>query len=402
MGINVKSEIAPLKKVLIHRPGNELEQLTPDYLERLLFDDIPFLKAAQKEHDNFARILKENNIEPIYLVDLVTQTLNQDSDIKKKFIEEFIDQGGNIAINNKDELREFLSSIKDNRNLVLKSMSGVKINEVSSSKNPLARLVKQNSRFLLDPIPNLYFTRDPFAIIGNGVSINGMYSETRCRETIYGKYIFKYHPEYKDTPHFYDNNLPFHIEGGDILNLNEHVLAIGLSQRTCPEGLELLASNIFKSESSEINKIIAINIPNLRTFMHLDTVFTQVDTDKFLIHPGILKNLTTFELTPSKNDFKVRLLEEPLATTLAKAIGVDKVTFIQCGGLDMVVSEREQWNDGSNSLCISPGRVIVYDRNTVTNESLTHFNIETIEIPSSELSRGRGGPRCMSMPLIRQ
>ena len=256
----------------------------------------------------------------------------------------------------------------------------------------------------MDPIPNLYFTRDPFACIGSGVSLNCMYSRTRRRETLFGKYVLENHPEFAGrTPFYYRRELPYSIEGGDILNLSSKVLAIGISQRTTAEAVELLAQRIFEDESAEIETILALDIPAIRAFMHLDTVCTQVDYDKFTIHPGILGTLRIFELKKGdrKGEIKVKEMRSPLADVLAKHLKLDKVTLIRCGGKDAIASEREQWNDGSNTLCIEPGKVVVYDRNYVTNQILRENGIRVLEMASSELSRGRGGPRCMSMPLER-
>ena len=297
-------------------------------------------------------------------------------------------------------------NIADEKELVLKTMSGIRASELNVKMScPLVSLVKKESQFLLDPIPNLYFTRDPFACIGNGVSLNHMYSRTRRRETLYGKYILKYHPDFAGkVPFYYDRAMDFAIEGGDILNLSNKVIAIGISQRTTPEAIEILAQNIFADETSEIETIIALDIPSVRAFMHLDTVCTQVDHDKFTIHPGIMQTLRIFEIKPGdqKGQLKVTESDAMLSDILAKYLELDKVTLIKCGGKDRIASEREQWNDGSNTLCIEPGKVVVYDRNYVTNDILRQHGIEVLEMASSELSRGRGGPRCMSMPLERE
>ena len=406
MAIQVKSEIGKLKKVMLHRPGKELEHLMPGDLERLLFDDIPYLKAAQKEHDLFAGILREQGIEVNYLEDLTAEVLKNDAELKRKFIDQFIEEGDVNDKRVKENLASFLMEIPDEKDLVMKVMSGVRDEELKIRvKGPLVRHLNTESQFLLDPIPNLYFTRDPFACIGNGVSLNCMYSRTRRRETIFGEYVLKYHTEFAgQTPFYYDRKLPYSIEGGDILNISNKVLAVGISQRTTAEAIELLAQSIFADENAEIDTILALDIPAMRAYMHLDTVFTQVDYDKFTIHPGILRTLRVFELKKGDRTGELKVAEkaQTLKNILRECLEQNDVTLIQCGGKDMIVSEREQWNDGSNTLCIEPGKVVVYDRNYVTNQILRENGIEVLEIPSSELSRGRGGPRCMSMPLIRE
>ena len=404
--INVKSEIKPLKKVLLHRPGNELLNLTPDTLERLLFDDIPFLEVAQAEHDAFAQVLRDNGVEVVYLEDLMAEVLDLSEEIRDEFLKQWIKEAGVVTEKWTKKLYDFMIEYAggDNKKLVLKSMEGIKLNEVRYSKeDSLVDYMTDDTELVADPMPNLYFTRDPFACIGNGVSLNRMYSVTRNRETIYGEYIFKYHPDFRgQVDKYFDRYADFHIEGGDILNLTDKVLAIGISQRTQPDAIERLARKVFHDEKATIETILAFDIPSSRAFMHLDTVFTQIDYDKFTIHPGILGPLVVYEITKDGDGHKVTKVETDLESILEKHLGVEKVTLIKCGGEDRIAAEREQWNDGSNTLCIAPGVVVVYERNTVTNALLKEMGVKCLSIPSAELSRGRGGPRCMSMPLVRE
>ena len=409
--INVTSEIKPLKKVLLHRPGNELLNLTPNTLQELLFDDIPYLPIAQKEHDEFARVLKENGVEVVYLENLMAEVLAQDENIREEFIKQFIFEAGIRTPKYRDLVFQYLNSFKDELELVLKTMEGIQIYEINRSQRKdeksLVDLVTEETDFLAAPMPNLYFTRDNFASIGKGVSLNKMYSVTRNRETIYAEYIFKYHPDFKDkVDKYYDRDLPYHIEGGDILNLNDHILAVGISQRTTPEAIDQLAKNLFKDKKCKIDTVLAFNIPNSRAFMHLDTVFTQIDRNKFTYHPGIMETLQVFEITEgniedSDEDLNVIEINDSLENILSSYLKIP-VTLIPCAGGDKVAAEREQWNDGSNTLCIAPGVVVVYDRNVQTNQVLRENGLKVIEIPGAEISRGRGGPRCMSMPLIRE
>ena len=404
MAINVRSEIKPLKKVLLHRPGKELLNLTPDTLGRLLFDDIPFLKVAQQEHDAFAQILRDNGVEVVYLEDLAAETIGQCPDLRKKFIEQFIVEGGVYTEEYQKALFEFFDAYKDNKELILKTMEGVRYGELKvSSESLVTKINDDKDELILDPMPNLYFTRDPFASIGNGVSMNRMYSVTRNRETIYADYIFKYHNDYKGkVPYFYERDNNFHIEGGDILNLNDKVLAIGISQRTESAAIDKIAKNVFASADSTIETILAFRIPSSRAFMHLDTVFTQIDYDKFTIHPNIMGPLEVYELTKNGDKVEIKLLTDTLKAILEKYLGVPDVKLIKCGGEDRIAAEREQWNDGSNTLCIAPGVIVVYERNDVSNALLREAGLKVLEMPSAELSRGRGGPRCMSMPLVRE
>ena len=405
MSINVKSEIRPLKKVLLQRPGSELEQLVPNSLQQLLFDDIPYLQGAQAEHDCFAQTLREHGVEVVYLTDLAAETLERSKALQEKFVADFSLRSGYVANSYREALTEVLLASRDARELVCKTMTGVRFDELPMhGSTSLASLRSDRTHFVLDPIPNLYFTRDPFASIGRGVSLHRMYSVTRNRETIYSDYILHYHPDYAGkVPFYYTPDEPFSLEGGDILNLSADTIAVGISQRTMPEAVERLAGNIFRDEAAQIRRVLALDIPSRRAFMHLDTVLTQVDCDKFLIHPSILESLQIFELTPAaRGGVTVRRLDEPIEKVLAEATGVERVELLRCGGGDQIAAQREQWNDGSNALCIRPGVVVAYDRNYVTNALLEESGVTVLKIPSGELSRGRGGPRCMSMPLIRE
>ena len=400
--INVYSEIGKLKKVLLHRPGKELENLMPQYLERLLFDDIPYLKIAQEEHDAFANIFRDRGIEVVYLEDLVSDSLYND-EIKNQFINEYIQEAG-IKENRESEiLRNYFLSFKSNKDMVSKMMEGVRKSEIHrSGEAGLADFLSNQYPFVIDPMPNLYFTRDPFATIGEGVSIHKMFTVTRNRETLFAKYIFNYNPVYKETKIYYDRTESYCLEGGDILLLNQETVVVGISQRTNPNAIERFANNLLTGDST-FKKILAIDIPKNRAFMHLDTVFTMVDYDKFTIHPNIKSDMSVYMLERDKYG-KMKITEEKgyLEDILKKALNIDSVKLIKCGGGSDVDAAREQWNDGSNTLCIAPGEVIVYSRNYVTNEILQQAGIKTYIMPSSELSRGRGGPRCMSMPLIRE
>ena len=385
--------------------------LTPDTLGRLLFDDIPFLPDAQKEHDEFVSILRENGVEVVYLEDLMADVLKINGNIEDKFIRQFILEAGIKTPKYKNLVFEYLKSFNDKKELVLKTMEGIKVGEIPREKREveqsLVDLVSEESNFLADPMPNLYFTRDPFASAGNGIILNKMYSVTRSRETIYAEYIFNYHPDFKGkVEKYYDRYLPYHIEGGDVLNLNEHILAVGISQRTEAGAIDELAKNIFKNENSQIDTILAFNIPVSRAFMHLDTVFTQIDYDKFTFHPGIMETLQVFEITEgdipdSDEDLNVKEVKGSLDEILERYLK-RKITLIPCAGGEKISSEREQWNDGTNTLCIAPGVVVVYNRNNITNNILREHGLTVYEMHSAELSRGRGGPRCMSMPLIRE
>ncbi|RSJ22244.1 Arginine deiminase [Streptococcus intermedius] len=402
--IHVFSEIGKLKKVMLHRPGKELENLMPDHLERLLFDDIPFLEDAQKEHDAFADAFRKEGIEVLYLEKLTAESLTS-PEIRNEFIEEYLNEANIRGAQTKVAIRDILHGIEDNLELVEKTMAGfqkAELPEIPEEAKGLTDLVESDYPFAIDPMPNLYFTRDPFATIGNAVSLNHMYSDTRNRETLYGKYIFKHHPVYGGNVELvYNREETTRIEGGDELVLSKDVLAVGISQRTDAASIEKLLVNIFKKNVG-FKKVIAFEFANNRKFMHLDTVFTMVDYDKFTIHPEIEGDLRVYSVTYENEKLHITEEKGDLAELLAKNLGIDKVHLIRCGGGNTVAAAREQWNDGSNTLTIAPGVVVVYDRNVVTNKILEEYGLRLIKIRGSELVRGRGGPRCMSMPFERE
>ena len=405
MPVCVRSEIGSLKRVLLQSPGRELEHLIPETMGSLLFDDIPYLQRAQEEHDEFAELLRSQGVQVLYLDELTAETLQAVPGLRRQFIADAVEQAGSITRGYREEAIAYLESIPDDLELIHRIMAGVPRSEIfPSNSGHLADLLGEKSDFVIPPMPNLYFTRDPFAVIGRGVSLHHMHTKTRKREVIFGQYIFNYHPDYcRSVKQYYRREEYFSIEGGDILNLNAHVLAVGISERTQPEAIERLAANIFADDEAEIDTVLAFSIPHTRAFMHLDTVFTQVDYDKFTVHPGILPFLRIFEITgKGSRSLHIKALEESPEKVLAHYLKLDKVEMIRCGGGDRIAADREQWNDGSNTLCISPGKVLVYDRNYVTNHLLEDSGIQVLAFNGSELSRGRGGPRCMSMPFERE
>lgn len=404
--IHVTSEIGELQTVLLKRPGKEVENLTPDYLQQLLFDDIPYLPIIQKEHDYFAQTLRNRGVEVLYLEKLAAEAL-----VDKKLREEFVDRilkEGQADVNVAHQtLKEYLLSFS-NEELIQKIMGGVRKNEIETSKKThLYELMEDHYPFYLDPMPNLYFTRDPAASVGDGLTINKMREPARRRESLFMEYIIKYHPRFAkhNVPIWLDRDYKFPIEGGDELILNEETIAIGVSARTSAKAIERLANNLF-SRQNKIKKVLAIEIPKCRAFMHLDTVFTMVDYDKFTIHPAIQGpkgNMNIYILEKGSDEETLKITHRTsLMEALKEVLGLSELVLIPCGGGDVIASAREQWNDGSNTLAIAPGVVVTYDRNYVSNTLLREHGIEVIEVLSSELSRGRGGPRCMSMPIVRK
>lgn len=399
------SEIAPLKKVLMHRPGEEFLNLTPNTLERLLFDDIPFLKVAQEEHDAYANALRAEGIEVVYITDLVAEALEAGGrTVRRKFIEQFIKEAGVTSPKVEKHCFDFLNSIKDTRDMVRKCVAGIDISELKKlGKVSGFYATRDTGKMIIEPIPNLLFQRDPMATVGRGATLHKMWAVTRTRESIFAEYVFRYHPFYDDVKLYYDRTEPYCIEGGDIQVLSKEVVAIGISQRTEPDAIAEFARNLFKDKNNEFKYVLAIDIPDERSFMHLDTVMTQVDVDKFAVQDAIMDISTIYEITAGRGgEIEIVEIHQSLQKVLEKYLHLNKVELIKCGNGKRIDAEREQWSDGVNLLCIRPGVVIAYDRNFVTNQTLKKHGIKVIEIPSSELSRGRGGSHCMSMALVRE
>ena len=398
--IQVRSEIGPLRRVLLHRPGQELENLMPDTIQRLLFDDIPYLKLAQEEHDRFCQVLRDCGAEVVYLEDLTAEALS-DPAVKRQFVLDYIRDAGIHGEKRTGMIADYFLAMST-RNMVLQMMAGVRKADIRGyGRKNLTDYLGDYYPFVVDPMPNLYFTRDPFACVGDGVSIHRMYAHTRDRETLFARYIFRHHPEYGRVPLLYEPEDEHTLEGGDILVLSHRVAAVGISQRTHPVAIELLAKRLLREENG-FEQVLAIDIPKARSFMHLDTVFTMVDRDKFTVHPNIREELRLFVLERGEHG-RLSITEEHgrLEDVLREHLDLDRVTLIPCGGDSPIDAAREQWNDGSNTFAVAPGKVVVYDRNHTTNRLLADHGIQVLPIPSSELSRGRGGPRCMTMPLRR-
>ena len=400
-GINNYSEIGKLNKVLLHRLGGEIEGLVPDNFERLLFDDIPYLKIAQQEHDRFAELLKENDVEVIYYVDETAKALKTE-EIKRNFVDDFVADSGIYSQEAREAVKEYLLGMAP-KQLVEKAISGIRKDEIEvKNKGSLASYIASGYPYYTDPMPNLYFTRDPGACVGNGLNVHHMSTVARRREALLLKYMYEYNEEFAPagTHLWYDYDMDASIEGGDVLVLSKDIVAIGLSQRTTAGSIELFAENILKESS--FKKILVFDIPKSRAFMHLDTVFTMVDYDKFTIHPEIEGPLQIYEITLNPDGrAHFESIQGELEDILSTELKLPAVELIRCGGDDPMAAQREQWNDGSNTLAIAPATVITYERNYVTNDLLYKKGIKVITMPSSELSRGRGGPRCMSCPVNR-
>ena len=403
--IHVYSEIGKLKTVMLHRPGKELENLAPDILHRMLIDDIPYLKIAQEEHDAFAHVLRQQGIKVLYLEDLLAESLT-DEKVRRAFLDQLLDES---SIKKQDPLHQLLLNYLQElptKEMVKTVIAGIRKSTIHNSTPSLADLAEDpDYPFYLDPMPNVYFTRDQQAAIGSGMTINRMTFRARRRESLFMETILKNHPDFKNAtiPVWRDRYHHGRLEGGDELVLNNHVLAVGISQRTSATAITDLAHNLFGHSSYDT--ILAIKIPHNHAMMHLDTVFTMINYDQFTVHPFILDKagkIDIYVLQPDDhNDVKITEKND-LVQVLKENLHLSELDLIPTGGGDPIAAPREQWNDGSNTLAIAPGEVVTYDRNYVSNDLLRKHGIIVHEIRSSELSRGRGGPRCMSCPLVRE
>lgn len=408
-GIQVNSEIGKLKTVLLKRPGAEVENITPDSMERLLFDDIPYLKIAQVEHDFFADTLRENGAEVLYIDQLAVETLNLEAGLKEQFLNTLLAEAGYLPeMTAFQALHDYLSSMTTD-DMVKKIYAGIRRKELDYRHDSLHDLagVDAANAFILDPLPNAYFTRDPQASIGNGITINHMTYPARQPESLFTEYVMAHHPRFADSVAVWRNrNHGTRMEGGDQLVLNDHVLAIGVSQRTSSRSIEGLAQELFNNPQSNFDTVIAVEIPHNHAMMHLDTVFTMINYDQFTVFPGIMDQdgqMNIYLLTPGKEKESINLEHfNNLETVLKNVLKLSELDLIETGDGDQVIAPREQWNDGSNTLAIAPGEVVTYNRNYVSNQALRQHGLKVHEVISSELSRGRGGPRCMSQPIWRE
>ena len=403
--IHVYSEIGKLKTVMLHRPGKELENLAPDILHRMLIDDIPYLKIAQEEHDAFAHVLRQQGIKVLYLEDLLAESLT-DEKVRRAFLDQLLDES---SIKKQDPLHQLLLNYLQElptKEMVKTVIAGIRKSAIHNSTPSLADLAEDpDYPFYLDPMPNVYFTRDQQAAIGSGMTINRMTFRARRRESLFMETILKSHPDFKNAtiPVWRDRYHHGRLEGGDELVLNNHVLVVGISQRTSATAITDLAHNLF--DHSSYDTILAIKIPHNHAMMHLDTVFTMINYNQFTVHPFILDKagkIDIYVLQPDDHN-GVKITEKnDLVQVLKENLHLSELDLIPTGGGDPIAAPREQWNDGSNTLAIAPGEVVTYDRNYVSNDLLRKHGIIVHEIRSSELSRGRGGPRCMSCPLVRE
>lgn len=401
MKINLMSEFDNLQCVIVHRPSHEIERLTPQNKFNYLFEEIPYLDDMQIEHDNFVNQIKSSGVNVLYLQNLLMQTL-KNKDIAYKFLHQQLSYKQFEAFTN-----DFIDTYSSHE-LSEIIIAGIKVKELKEKvKNKISQ---DGDIFLLEPLPNMYFMRDAAAVVHNGVIFSNMKHQSRQRETDILSLILKNHPEFKNEynvifPNEHIKDKKLNIEGGDIIVLSDKALAIGHSERTDSEAIQEIAKQMLKND--DFDRVYEVLLPKERNYMHLDTVFTIIDENLIITYPDALESLQQTKIYRKESidqSGNIKLSCEVINDSFIRILDkeIKSLEIIHVGSKEAECSAREQWYDGANVFALGPRKVISYNRNKSTNLSLRRAGVEVIEIRGSELVRGLGGPRCMTMPIYRK
>lgn len=405
MRLQIDNEYDKLEAVLVHRPGREIDRLNHENMHQFLFEDVPYLKRMQEEHDAFVQVMRDRNVEVYYLTDLLLDIIRDES-VRTDVIHQVCQTAVMPAI--ADEL----ISMKywDENALVELLFAGITADEYNQATGKRLASSSEDLHFLLPPIPNAYFSRDPAVVVRDTAISSKMHYRERIRETTLVRAVLEHHPEFRDNPITYGGSSeptedrPYTIEGGDVIILSPEAVLVGASERTRSETIEILADNCFRY--GKVKRLYEIPIPVERAFMHLDTVFTVIDRGTILWFSDVMEKIQyihRYESIKTNEGVGVqRLVEERSFLDVLRDEFSMELTIINTAGGKKHFASREQRADATNALAIAPRTVITYERNEQTISELESNGVNCIVIDDSELVRGLGGPRCMTMPLRRQ